>query len=154
MKNKMKIMGSDPVNMEKLDSNKMNMFFGQELSNHDNNYGANIYKITSDITREHADWIGEDRLHPEFMEFFKIMYAEPSRIRFDNIKDCSNCVRHVIGLVDLTLKLQDMRVSTGWSFPETYMHPSMQLDLGDLAIKIFDRKIVIQKQDEQLLKIK
>lgn len=41
---------------------------------------------------------------------------------------------HVLGLIDLSLKLRDMGVPFAWVLPETYLHPSQQVELADVAV--------------------
>jgi hypothetical protein len=44
--------------------------------------------------------------------------------------------RHVLGLVDLSLKLLDMNVPIAWRYPETYLHPAAQVELADILIEL------------------
>jgi hypothetical protein len=41
---------------------------------------------------------------------------------------------HLVGLLDLTLKLKDQGRSLFWKNPEAYLHPWHQANLGDVAI--------------------
>ena len=44
--------------------------------------------------------------------------------------------KHVLGLVDLSLKFKDMGVPFGWKYPESYLHPACQVHLADFAIHL------------------
>lgn len=41
---------------------------------------------------------------------------------------------HLMGLIDMTLKLTDQGVPVVWIHPESHMHPGWQVALADLAI--------------------
>jgi hypothetical protein len=48
----------------------------------------------------------------------------------------SAAYHHVVGLLDLTLKLRDAGCQVAWKHPETYLHPWHQANLGDVAISL------------------
>ena len=43
-------------------------------------------------------------------------------------------MRHVLGLLDLSLKFIDMKIPFGWRYPETYLHPGTVVELSDIMI--------------------
>lgn len=52
-------------------------------------------------------------------------------------------IKHLAGRLDLSLKFIDMKVPFAWVHPEDGLHPSVQVQLGDIAIKfsrIMERK--------------
>jgi len=47
--------------------------------------------------------------------------------------------RHAAGMFDLTLKLMDKGVKIVWVYPEAGLHPSAQVELGDVAIYLVNK---------------
>jgi hypothetical protein len=63
--------------------------------------------------------------------------------------------RHVLGLVDMTLKLIDMNVPVVWIHPESHLHPSAQANLADLALAFVEyAKTDEEKQANYIASIK
>ncbi|GAF80738.1 unnamed protein product, partial [marine sediment metagenome] len=46
--------------------------------------------------------------------------------------------RHVGGRMDLTLKLMQRGVPIAWVYPEAGLHPSAQVELGDVIIRLIN----------------
>lgn len=49
--------------------------------------------------------------------------------------------RHLIGLIGLTLSCIKENKKFGWSYPENYLHPSLQANLADLQIIIAQQNL-------------
>lgn len=47
--------------------------------------------------------------------------------------------KHVAGRLDLTLKLMKQNIPIVWQYPEACVHPSAQLELMDVIIKLIKR---------------
>jgi len=45
-------------------------------------------------------------------------------------------LRHVVGLLDLTLKLLDQNIGIHWAYPESALHPKWQLGLADVLLAL------------------
>lgn len=77
-------------------------------------------------------------------------------IRFpDWIQREGSGVQHTFGLVDLTLKFSDMNIPTVWVHPETHLHPAVQGNLADLAIKLIEKyKTPEEKRTDYIAKVK
>jgi hypothetical protein len=55
-------------------------------------------------------------------------------------------VRHLAGLIDMTLKLHDLGMSVCWRYPESMLHPKWQCGLGDLVIYLDKRRGLFDKE--------
>jgi hypothetical protein len=72
----------------------------------------------------------------EVWEYFMHGVNGPSKIdpTPDNIRQGGMGGKHLMGLFDMTLKLQDKGVTVVWRTPESFLHPGWQVGLGDVAI--------------------
>lgn len=52
--------------------------------------------------------------------------------------------KHIIGLIGLTLVCIKENKKFGWSYPENYLHPSLQANLADLQIIITNQKLFLK----------
>jgi hypothetical protein len=48
-----------------------------------------------------------------------------------------NGLKHIVGLIMLTLNAMHNNKIVHWQYPESGLHPRLQLGLADLAIKLF-----------------
>ena len=76
-----------------------------------------------------------DELHPHTQRYFRIVFPEYGK-QFDleTIRRDGNGAQHVAGLIDLSLKLNDQGKKFVWKYPESFLRPTQQLQLGDLAV--------------------
>jgi hypothetical protein len=80
------------------------------------------------------------KLHPQFLEAWNVFMSEVSVKSNidptpDNIRQGDMGGVHLMGLIDLTLKLQDVsNKRIVWKYPESFLHPGWQVGLGDLII--------------------
>ena len=53
----------------------------------------------------------------------------------DAIREYTTGIRHIGGLIDLTLKLAQTHpgIAVNWQYPESHIHPAHQSNLGDLV---------------------
>ncbi len=89
------------------------------------------------VTVYHAERV--QKLDPQFRtvwDFFQSNVEHKSSIdpTPDNIRKGNMGGIHLMGLIDLTLKLTKMGKNVVWKCPETYLHPGWAVGLGDLAI--------------------
>ena len=98
-------------------------------------------EIDTDQTRWHGDRVV--KLHPKFDEVWRIFFRSTTpptadekvpKYDMEARKGASNAFIHLIGLIDFTLKMCDLKLKYVWIFPESFMHPGWQVALGDLAI--------------------
>lgn len=59
----------------------------------------------------------------------------------DTIKYEGTGYRHLIGLYSLTLKLISENKKFGWSYPESFLHPSIQLNVADVGMIISNHNL-------------
>ncbi len=101
-------------------------------------------KLDSEVTTYHAQRV--QKLHPAFIDAWQLFFKNTSRESSDPpadpdmIRKMGSGSIHLMGLIDLTLKLSDMNISVAWVYPESYMHPGWQVALADLAIWFSKRK--------------
>lgn len=95
--------------------------------------------LTPEDTVYHARRV--KKLHAEFEHGWRLFMANttpPLPVDYsvdpDTIRGMYIGAIHLMGLLDMSLKLSDLFVPVAWKFPETYMHPGWQVGLGDLVI--------------------
>jgi len=70
-----------------------------------------------------------------FMRLFRLVFPDVT-LPEHPLQLHGSGVRHVVGLIVLTvLAMHDNKVPM-WSYPETHLHPSAQLGMGDLLIAL------------------
>lgn len=80
------------------------------------------------------------KLHAEFEQVWRLFHSsttpagEVGEVSADAIRKMGPGAVHLMGLIDMTLKLQDQKVPLVWVYPESFLHPGWQVGLGDLAI--------------------
>lgn len=92
----------------------------------------------------HADRV--DKLHPEFDKYYRLFMKSvsdphdtdtiPTPAQF---RQMGTGLLHLMGLIDLALKMQDKNVPVVWKYPETSLHPGYQAGLGDLFVAFMRR---------------
>ena len=99
----------------------------------------NRLTITPEDTVYHARRV--QKLHPDFeigwrlfMDMTTPVMPVDYSIDPETIRGMYIGAIHLMGLIDITLKLRDLKVEVVWKFPETYMHPGWQVALADLVI--------------------
>lgn len=103
------------------------------------------FPITADMTIYHAERC--ENWHVEtwdcFFRLFKTAFQQiDEQTKQDfirNIRSKGKEFLHGVGLIDMSLKLIDMGVPIVWKYPETYLHPAVCCELGDLSIYLAQR---------------
>ena len=97
-------------------------------------------QLTTEVTVYHAERVR--RLHGRFAEFWLAFMRNTSpatpvdyEVTADRIRQMGTGAVHLMGLIDMTLKLTDKAARVVWVYPESFLHPGWQVALGDLAIK-------------------
>jgi hypothetical protein len=114
-----------------------------EMAGHKIAY-PNRMPIGTEDTTYHASKV--QKLHCEFeavWRFFMSKISQPKEIDYqitaDNIRTMGSGALHLMGLIDLSLKLQDQKIPMVWVYPETFLHPGWQVALADLGIFFVNR---------------
>ena len=114
------------------------------------------FPISPQDTIYHADRV--QKLHDEFYTYWHIFHdncgpdhpPDHSKPTPDEFRQGGMGKKHMMGLIDLLLKLQDKGVAVVLKYPETYLHPAWAVGLGDLLLSLKDRangnKIVTKAQ--------
>jgi hypothetical protein len=55
-------------------------------------------------------------------------------INKENIEKQGDGYKHLVGLYSLTIKFISQNKKFGWSYPESFLHPAIQLNLADILI--------------------
>ena len=106
------------------------------------------YVLDAFTTRLQAEYLDEnaDKLHPEFEKFWRLFFEATTPrgtptwpLTADVIKTIGTGGRHLIGLIDMLLKLDDLKIPTVVRHPESFMHPGWAVALGDLFIHLSKR---------------
>ncbi len=100
------------------------------------------FVISPEETIYHAERV--HKLHTQFCEVWSLFMRNvnsPSKIdpTPDNIRQGGMGGKHLMGLFDMTLKIQDKGVNVVWRAPESFLHPGWQVGLADVAI-FFSRR--------------
>jgi len=93
--------------------------------------------ISATETVYHAERVV--KLHKRTAELVKLVLKKDYNKEFtDTYKKAgwSTTIKHLVGLMDLTLKFIDMKVPWMWSLPETHLHPKYQANLTDAILEI------------------
>lgn len=92
-------------------------------------------EITSTMTIYHAQRVKV--LHPKFAECWERIFAnqdhKPS-CNPDEIRQAGTGLLHLAGLIDMALKLTDMKIPLAFIHPEAHLHPAIQGPLSDFFI--------------------
>jgi hypothetical protein len=86
--------------------------------------------LDPETTLYHADRLSPGGRHAWTNELLELLFKQ------NPPPSSSLAYRHALGLIDLTLKLQDMGVRVAWRYPETYLHPAAQLQLADVLLAL------------------
>lgn len=77
--------------------------------------------------------------HPLFLELFHIVFPKDRKINpVINRENGDLSILHVSGLICLLIETTRLGVPVAIKYPETYLHPSTQVNLADLFIKFID----------------
>ena len=81
----------------------------------------------------HADLLydGSESMNKNTIEYAKIVYQD---INEDNWHSMGKGPLHVVGRVDLSLKMNYTDQPYVWKYPETHVHPAYQSNLADVLI--------------------
>lgn len=81
-----------------------------------------------------ADWL-KLKSDTTFMGLFRLVFPDID-LPDHPLKQHGMGVKHVVGLICLTALAMSEGKRPFWRLPESYLHPSAQLGLGDLVIKM------------------
>lgn len=94
--------------------------------------------LDSEMTAHHAEQVKV--VDPEFWTVWRLFLANTSPPTPDNsttpddIRRGGTGARHVMGLIDLSLKLMRQGHNVVWRHPECHLHPGWAVALGDVGI--------------------
>jgi hypothetical protein len=89
--------------------------------------------IDPTMTLEHFN--GMTEINPYTEAFFKLVVPDFDKpVTIEAMKRAAMGFRHLIGLFDLSLHLLLLKKAFGWKYPEAYIHPKYQANLGDALI--------------------
>ena len=107
--------------------------------------------IDYETAMQHSKWTHDNgyRLHGSTLKYAGFVFKKRSDVDLrldltdDNWFHKGNGVVHLIGRIDLTLKIwQQAPVSIVWKYPEAGIHPAAQCEIADLLIRIHKRFIL------------
>ena len=100
------------------------------------------------INRENADYHMDrvQRMDPETAGLLKVVFEfielDPaSEVPMsDQIREYTAGIRHIAGLIDLTLKLNIKHgpITVNWQYPEQLLHPAQTRHITDMVNKMLD----------------
>lgn len=98
---------------------------------------ARVVELTPQVTTYHGARV--QKLHTETLGILRL--ALPDVVwPIAAAKSRSYTLQHLLGLIDLTLKLADIsthkELCIVWKYPEAGLHPAHQTGLGDIVIQI------------------
>ena len=85
-------------------------------------------------------------LDNETLDYVGMIFID-NEVTKDNWKKHGTQVQHVIGRIDVTLKLQKKHVALVWRYPEAGLFPIYQARMADVIVKLFDIKDYNQSYD-------
>jgi len=88
--------------------------------------------------------------HKETYKLFKLVFPDldiNNPIDPEKVKQQGSGFKHVLGRVDLALKLQDLGVSHIHRYPEAGLHPRAQCNLADLFIQLRERSFTPEERE-------
>jgi hypothetical protein len=96
------------------------------------------------INRENSDYHMDrvQTLDPETVDLLKVVFPmadiKGQMSGADSVREHSAGIRHICGLIDLTLKLNIKHpgITVCWQFPEQLLHPAAALNITDCVTKM------------------
>lgn len=96
------------------------------------------------IRREDADYHMDrvQTLDPETVDLLKIVFPmadiKGKMSGADSVREHNAGIRHICGLIDLTLKLNVTHpgITVNWQYPEQLLHPAATLNITDCVMKM------------------
>lgn len=102
----------------------------------DSDVDARVVELTPEVTTYHGSRV--NKLHAKTLVLLQMVLPDV-KWPIDHSKR-SYVVQHLLGLIDLTLKLADAsavsQLSVVWKYPESGLHPKHQACLGDVLINL------------------
>lgn len=80
------------------------------------------------------DWT-QLKASTEFMRLFRLVFTDIELLDHP-LQSHGHGVRHVVGLILLTLDAMRQGKRPFWRFPESHLHPRSQLGLADLVVAL------------------
>ncbi len=107
-----------------------------DIKYHETSPTAQVIELTPEVTTYHGERV--QRLHDKTLELLHLVL--PDVVWPVDGSKRSYVLRHLLGLIDLTLKLSDSstasRITIVWKRPEDGLHPKHQASLGDVVIRV------------------
>lgn len=107
-----------------------------DINYHDTTPDAKVVVLTPEVTTYHG--VRVQKLHDKTLELLRLVL--PDVVWPVDSSKRSYVLQHLIGLIDLTLKLKDSSVASKitivWKRPEDGLHPKHQANLGDVVIRV------------------
>ncbi len=95
-------------------------------------YQDDVLVIDPTMTVQHAKSM--KTITPLTEKLFKICFKKHNQqLKLEDIQNHIGML-HVIGLLDLTLQCIEAKQKFVWRYPETYLHPEIAAELGDVVI--------------------
>ncbi len=103
-----------------------------------------LVSIDSDASIYHGERV--QKLHADTERLFRLVFTDwgDEPVESVYIRTLERCYVHVLGLVDMSLKLRDLGIGFAWIKPESHLHPAHQLGLMDAVIQIMRTELEIQ----------
>lgn len=93
------------------------------------------FPLTPETSLYHGDRV--TRLHAKTEAIFRLAFPQwPFEFKPEVIRQLDVAPRQVLGMIDLALKLTDMKVPLALLHPENGLHPGVQVNLGDVVIAL------------------
>ena len=84
-----------------------------------------------------------ERLHRRTVELTRVIFPNVDEATITDREQRNRAgmgLRHIIGLMDLSLKLLDQGTPFYWKYPEACLHPAACCNLADAALKITEEE--------------
>jgi hypothetical protein len=115
----------------------------------------NCVTLDTEVCLYHQARLSQKGVHADTWKFMQMVYKDKEskspvfgdeKCNVEFVRKADMGVRHMLGLIDMTLKFIDMGVSFVWRCPEEGLHPKWCCELGDLSVAIMWR---VQEANEK-----
>jgi hypothetical protein len=113
---------------------------------HEIEYDPKRIRVDIDATLYHMERLSDEGVHKEFPSFWDMFYMESSHKADPPCEPIPSKIRllkkghkHIAGLIDMCLKLQDVGAPFVLVEPETALHPALQVSIADFVIRLNKR---------------
>ena len=106
----------------------------------------NRLEITYQVSLDHYRSLPD--IEPIVAILFKIVVPEIKETTKKHIDLCQEAYRSLVGRIALTLQYMIEKKKFMWKFPEQGLHPSKQVNIGDLIIVLSDLNLLKKYYDK------